>query len=212
MSHLFEPSPDCSLCPRLVGVRGELRVTHPEWHNAPVNAFGDADGWLAIVGTAPVREGGNRTGRPFSGDAVGASLYRILGECGLVGGACDMGADDDTGVRGALLVDAVRCTAPGNRPASAEVHACRPFLTGTLRAMGNLRVVLALGEVAHQSAVKALGGKLPKIRFAHGSVHRLHTGYVLIDSQHPAGFDRKTRESMLQEIMALVMSESPSGE
>ena len=47
-----EPPRDCPRCPRLVALRQELRAEYPEWWNAPVPAFGDPDGWLAVVGLA----------------------------------------------------------------------------------------------------------------------------------------------------------------
>lgn len=207
---MLQPAPDCPLCPRLAEVRADTRTTHPEWHNAPVNAFGARDGWLAIVGMAPAMLGANRTGRVFTGDGAGALLYETLGEFGLADGVYDGRADDGLRLNGVLIVNAVRCVPPANRPVPAEIHACRPFLRADLLAMPNLRVVLALGEVAHQSAVKALGGKLPKIRFAHGAVHRLHTGYVLVDSYHSSRLNQnvgRLTPEMFRDVVALAVAQ-----
>jgi uracil-DNA glycosylase family 4 len=169
-----------------------LRAREPDWFNAPVPGFGDAQGWLAIVGLAPGERGANRTGRPFTGDSAGMLLFAELREAGLLTGEDAGRADDGLLLRGARIVNAVRCLPPRNRPEPLEIRTCRPFLEAELAAMPNLAVVLALGEIAHQSAVKALGGKLPKHRFAHAAVHRLHTGYRLVDSYHPSRLNTAT--------------------
>jgi uracil-DNA glycosylase len=75
---MLEPSRDCPLCPRLVALRGALRLAEPLWWNAPVPALGAADAPLAIVGLAPGRQGANRTGRAFTGDASGDLLFAVL--------------------------------------------------------------------------------------------------------------------------------------
>jgi uracil-DNA glycosylase family 4 len=169
-----------------------LRVREPGWFNAPVPSFGDANGWLAIVGLAPGERGANRTGRPFTGDFAGHLLYATLIELGLAKGQYGETPDDGLVLDGALIVNAVRCLPPQNKPEPAEIHQCRPFLVDQLKAMPNLKVVLALGQIAHQSAVKALGGKLPKHPFGHAAVHRLHTGYTLVDSYHCSRYNQNT--------------------
>ena len=173
------PSHDCPLCPRLVSLRAELRAAHPDWWNAPVPALGDLDAPIAIVGLAPGKHGANRTGRAFTGDASGELLFATLEKFGLAEGGEP---------KGVVILNAVRCLPPENKPEPAEIHACRPFLTAELRAP----VVLALGQVAHQSAVKAMGGKLPKHRFAHGAEHRMHRGQWLVDSYHCSRYNQNT--------------------
>jgi uracil-DNA glycosylase family 4 len=181
---LREPSPDCPLCPRLATYRDEQRAAHPDWFNAPVPVFGDARAWLALVGLAPGRKGANRTGRPFTGDGSGKLLFDTLGALGLAEG--DYGADADDGLRlnGVAIVNAVRCAPPHNRPTPEEMRTCRPFLESALGALDGIKVVVALGQIAHQSAVKAMGGKLPKARFAHGAEHRFPSKLILLDSYH----------------------------
>ena len=187
-----EPPHDCPLCPRLVAYRAANRAAHPDWWNAPVPSWGDPDAWLAIVGLAPGVTGANRTGRPFTGDHAGLLLYATLAKFGLSRGDFDARPDDGLALRGAFIVNAVRCVPPENRPVPAEIHTCRPFLAAQLAALPQLEVVLALGAIAHQSAVKALGGKLPKVPFAHGAVHRLHTGVTLVDSYHCSRYNTNT--------------------
>lgn len=191
--HPPEPPADCPLCPRLAAFREVQRAAHPDWFNAPVPPFGDAQAWLAIVGLAPGLQGANRTGRPFTGDYAGALLYETLGKFGLAQGAYLAQPDDGLTLEGAIILNAARCVPPQNKPTPEEVRTCRPFLEGALERLPNLRVVVALGQIAHQSAVKALGGKLPKAKFAHGAVHRMPSGVVLIDSYHCSRYNQNTR-------------------
>ena len=179
----LEPHRDCPLCPRLVATREAMRAEQPEWWNAPVPAFGDPAAWLVIIGLAPGRAGANRTGRAFTGDASGDLLFATLEKFGLAEG----GEPRDT-----LILNAVRCLPPGNKPVPAEIHACRPFLTDQIAALPNARIFVALGQIAHQSAVKALGGRLPKCNFAHLAEHRLPSGAVLIDSYHCSRYNQNT--------------------
>lgn len=190
-----EPPTDCGLCPRLVDHRTACRASHPDYWNAPVPALGDPQAWLAIVGLAPGLHGANRTGLAFTGDASGDLLWAVLERLGL--------CDAEHELRGAIILNAVRCLPPSNKPTPEEIRTCRPHLKAALDALPNLRVILALGEVAHQSAVKANREKLPKRRFAHGAVHHLLNGRVLIDSYHPSRLNQNTGRltvEMLEEV------------
>lgn len=188
----IEPARDCPRCPRLVTFREEQCATHPDWHNAPVPSFGDNDAWLAIVGLAPGLWGANRTGRPFTGDFAGALLYETLGRFGLAEGAFAGRPDDGLVLNGAIVTNAVRCVPPENKPLPEEIKTCRDYLTPDLARLPNLRVVVALGQIAHQSVVKALGGKLPKCRFAHGAEHRVPSGLMIVDSYHCSRYNQNT--------------------
>ena len=190
---LPEPPRDCPLCPRLAAFRQEQRLAHSDWFNAPVPSFGDPDAWLAIVGLAPGLQGANRTGRPFTGDFAGVLLYQTLARFGLAIGDYQARPDDGLRLDGAIIVNAVRCVPPQNKPLPVEIHTCRQFLTPAVEALPRLRVVVALGQIAHQSAAKALGGKLPKCRFGHGAEHRMPSGLVLIDSYHCSRYNQNTR-------------------
>lgn len=177
--HPGTPPRDCALCPRLVAYRAEQAVRHPGWWNAPVPPLGSADASMAIVGLAPGLKGANRTGKPFHGDEAGRMLFGTLAELGLATETPE-GWDSP----GLFITNAVACAPPGNLPETAEKHACRPYLAEQLAALPALKVVVALGETAHQAAIKAIGGKLPKYRFAHGAVHKLPSGVLLVDSYH----------------------------
>jgi len=207
-----DPSRDCPLCPRLAAFRDVQRATHPDWHNAPVGAFGDPDAWLAIVGLAPGLQGANRTGRPFTGDASGVLFYETLFKFGLAEGEFAGHAADGLRLNGTRIVNAVRCVPPQNKPLPVEIHACRPFLDRDLAALPRLRVVIALGQIAHQSAIKAIGGKLPKYRFAHLAEHRLPSGVVLIDSYHCSRYNQNTGRitpEMFEAVFARALEIAP---
>jgi uracil-DNA glycosylase family 4 len=198
------PSLDCPYCPRLAEVRGTLRAEQPGWWNAPVPALGDPAAWLAIVGLAPGKHGANRTGRAFTGDASGDLLFATLAKFGLA---------VEGEPWGAMILNAVKCLPPGNKPIPAEIHACRPFLVGELAALPNLRVTVALGQIAHQSAVKALGGRLPKAPFGHLAEHRMPDGRIVLDSYHCSRYNqntgRLTRE-MFEAVFARALELGPT--
>jgi uracil-DNA glycosylase family 4 len=173
---------DCPLCPRLVELREQLRTEYAGWWNAPVPAFGDPDAWLAIVGLAPGRKGANRTGRSFTGDYSGEIFYSTLRKFGLARGEYRGEADDDVSLVGTIVLNAVKCLPPGNRPLPREVATCRTFLETSLAALPRVKVVIALGQIAHGSAAKALGMRPTK--FAHGAETAAADGRVLLASYH----------------------------
>jgi uracil-DNA glycosylase family 4 len=186
------PSHDCPLCPRLAAFRAGQRSLHQDWFNGPVPPFGDPDAWLAIVGLAPGMQGANRTGRPFTGDQSGPLFYETLLKVGLAEGEYLARPDDGLTLRGAIVLNAVRCLPPQNKPTPEEMRTCRPFLERDIAALPRLRVVVALGQIAHQSAVKALGGRLPKAPFGHGREHIMPSGMILIDSYHCSRYNQNT--------------------
>ncbi|WP_082453859.1 uracil-DNA glycosylase [Sphingomonas sp. Leaf62] len=187
-----EPSRDCPRCPRLVDLREKLRVEHPTWWNAPVPVLADPDPWLAIIGLAPGLQGANRTARPFTGDRSGPLFWDTLIAAGLAEGSYSGRVEDAPVPRGIAIINAVRCLPPENKPSPEEIRTCRPFLDADLAAMPSLRVVVALGAIAHQSAVKVLGGRLPKAPFAHLAEHAMPGGRTLIDSYHCSRYNQNT--------------------
>ena len=200
-----EPPPDCPLCPRLVAFRDELRGEHPDWWNAPVPAFGDPQAWLCIIGLAPGKHGANRTGRPFTGDYAGDLLFATLARFGFTRGSYEGRPDDGLSLEGAMICNAVKCLPPANKPTPGEIRTCRRFLADQVAALANARVFVALGQIAHQSAVKALGGKLPKATFGHLAEHRMPDGRILIDSYHCSRYNQNTGRltaAMFEDVFA----------
>ncbi|MBA3897598.1 MAG: uracil-DNA glycosylase [Sphingomonadaceae bacterium] len=187
-----EPPRDCPLCPRLVAFRHQCRAEFPDWWNAPVSAFGDPQATIAIIGLAPGKHGANRTGRPFTGDFAGTLLYETLAKFGLTTGAYDARIDDGFALRGAIILNSVKCLPPQNKPTPEEIRTCRPFLEAAVARLPNASVFVALGQIAHQSAVRALGGHLPSAKFGHLAEHAMPGGRVLIDSYHCSRYNQNT--------------------
>ncbi|HYI64178.1 MAG TPA: uracil-DNA glycosylase [Allosphingosinicella sp.] len=183
---------DCPLCPRLAAFRGEMRAAQPDWWNAPVPAFGDRGAWLGIVGLAPGMWGANRTGRPFTGDHAGALLYRTLLKFGLAQGRYDARIDDGLTLTGCVILNSVKCLPPQNKPLPAEVATCRSFYEASLALLPNVRILVALGQIAHGSAVRTAGGKLSQYKFGHLAEHRLPDDRSLIDSYHCSRYNQNT--------------------
>jgi uracil-DNA glycosylase family 4 len=147
---------------------------------------------LLIVGLAPGLKGANRTGRPFTGDFAGGLLYDTLRKFGLAQGVYDARPDDGLELCGVRITNAVRCVPPQNKPEPGEIAACRPFLAAEIAAMPQLRAILALGAVAHQTVLKALSLRSRLFPFAHGRVHALPSGLVLADSYHCSRLNTNT--------------------
>lgn len=192
MSEATEPGRDCPLCPRLAAFRDDWRRKEPGWHNAPVATFGDADARLLIVGLAPGLRGANRTGRPFTGDFAGDLLYRTMLDFGFAFGSYGASPDDGLVLVDAAIANAVRCVPPENKPTTAEIATCRRFLAATIATMPRLAAILALGRIAHDSTVAALGLKRSTAPFAHGAVHEVRPGFVLHDSYHCSRYNTNT--------------------
>jgi len=186
------PGRECPLCPRLVDFRRRHRHAHDDWHNAPVPAFGDLDARLLIVGLAPGLKGANRTGRPFTGDFAGDLLYATLGKFGFARGAYSARADDGLALVDCRITNSVRCVPPENKPAPSEIAGCRAFLIDEIAGLLRLKALLALGNIAHASVVKALGESPAKCVFKHGNLHALKGGVLLADSYHCSRYNTNT--------------------
>ncbi len=187
-----EPSKTCRDCPRLAAYLDEMRVKEPLWHNAPVNSFGDPQARFLIVGLAPGVTGANRTARPFTGDYAGDLLYATLSKFGWAIGTYDARPDDGLTLKGAMITNAVRCVPPQNKPIGSEINECRKYLISRIKALPRLQVILALGKIAHDSTIKALGGKLSDHKFAHGAAHDFGA-LTLIDSYHCSRYNTNTK-------------------
>jgi len=211
-----EPPRDCPRCPRLVALRRECQAEHPNWWNAPVYAFGDPGGWLAFAGLAPGKHGANRTGRPFTGDYAGDLLFATLAEFGLSKGRYQARIDDGLTLDGAIIVNSVKCLPPQNKPIPAEIANCRPFFEAQMAALPKVRVIIALGRIAHDAALRAFGERLAAHPFAHGAVHALPGGRHLVDSYHCSRYNTNTGRltaDMFRDVFrtALALEDQTSG-
>lgn len=212
MAGFAEPARDCALCPRLAAFRADNRRQFPDWHNAPVPAFGGLNARLLIVGLAPGLRGANRTSRPFTGDYAGDLLYATLAKFDLARGSYGARADDGLALVDTRITNAVRCVPPENKPIGAEERACRPFLVAEIAAMPNLEVVLALGTLAHNAVLTTLGARRAAHPFRHGALHELTVKdrarpLLLSDSYHCSRYNTNTGRltvAMFEEVFARV--------
>jgi len=202
-----QPDRDCARCPRLVDFRTANRAKFPAFHNAPVASFGPLAARALIVGLAPGLKGANQTGRPFTGDYAGDLLYATLLKFGFAQGTYGARPDDGLQLLDCRVTNAVRCVPPENKPVGAEVVACRPFLQAEIAAMENLRIIIALGGLAHKAVLAALGERQNSYRFAHGAWHETPHGVVLADSYHCSRYNTNTGRltaAMFEEIFRAV--------
>ncbi len=186
-----EPGRDCPFCPRLVGYRHEQRKAHPDWFNAPVPSFGTADARLLIVGLAPGVSGANRTGRPFTGDYAGDLLYQTLIDFGFARGFYRADPHDGLTLQGTMITNAVRCVPPQNKPLPAEIRTCNTFLRARMDALAGIRAVVALGRIAHDGVLGALGARKSAFPFSHGGEHDVGP-FRLFDSYHCSRYNTNT--------------------
>lgn len=185
----------CTLCPRLVEYREENRAAEPDWHNGPVDSFGPSSARFLVVGMAPGRTGANRTGRPFTGDGAGDLLFATLLKTGFAKGEYLQSPDDGLQMLDAMITNVVRCVPPQNRPTGAEANACRPFLNARIKALPNLKVMLALGHIAHNNVLRAFGLKMKDHKFGHNARHDLLVDgreLVLLNSYHCSRYNTNT--------------------
>jgi len=204
----------CRLCPRLVAHRERVareRVARfRDWvyWGRPVPGFGDPAARLLVVGLAPAAHGGNRTGRIFTGDESGTWLFRALHRAGFANQPTSVARDDGLALRDAYVTAVARCAPPGNRPTPEEIARCRPYLLEELCRLTGLRAAVVLGRIAHDGLLAALaarGDVVPRPRppFAHGAVHRLPSGLVVLCSYHPSQqntFTGKLTRAMLDDV------------
>ncbi len=201
---------DCPLCPRLVRFRHQCRAEQPDWWNSPVPAFGDPVAWLAVVGLAPGRQGANRTGRAFTGDFAGELLYATLLKFGLADGEYRADPGDGLKLTGTIILNAVKCLPPANKPEPGEIATCRNYFEAAIVALPSVQVLIALGQIAHVAAARALGLPPSSTKFGHGAENVAPDGRILLSSYHCSRYNQNTRrldatmfESVFERALAL---------
>jgi uracil-DNA glycosylase len=197
----------CTRCPRLTAFLERTRQQHPDYWARPVPSFGARRPRIVIIGLAPGMHGANRTGRPFTGDYAGILLYRTLYEAGLATGPASQSADDHLRLVNTRIVNSVKCVPPENKPLPDEVRRCNSYLAGELSQLHQTRVYLALGRVAHDALLMALGLPRSRYPFGHGREHSLDVdgARCLIDSYHCSRYNTSTRRlttAMFEAVVA----------
>lgn len=183
----------CKLCPRLVGFLSEVRTAHSDYHARPVPPFGDPQARLLIVGLAPGLHGANASGRPFTGDHAGILLYQTLHKFGFASAPHSRALDDGLRLQDCRITNAVKCVPPQNKPTRSEIATCNRYLRAELQQMPEQALALALGRIAHEAVLSALGIKSKLFRFGHGASHTLTAGISLLDSYHCSRYNTLTR-------------------
>jgi uracil-DNA glycosylase len=191
------PSPTydaaCRRCVRLATFLDDVRAAHPAYRCLPVPPFGDPAARLVIVGLAPGMHGANATGRPFTGDFAGILLYEALHAYGYASSPLSRTADDPLTLDDCRITNAVKCLPPANKPLPGEIRNCNDYLTADLALLPPGGAVLALGRIAHDATLLALGFRRNHFPFAHGARHSLAEGRVLFDSYHCSRYNTNTR-------------------
>jgi uracil-DNA glycosylase family 4 len=196
--------PDCTLCPRLASFLVKTRRQYPEYFCKPVPPFGDPKPKLLIVGLAPGMHGANRTGRPFTGDYAGILLYESLHAAGLSTAPVSTDRFDGLQLKGARISNAVKCLPPENKPLPVEIKTCNQYLAEELAQLTSVRSILALGTVAHDAVLMALGLRKSAAKFGHGNEHELPGGRRMVDSYHCSRYNTQTRRltaEMFQQVL-----------
>ena len=204
-------STSCRLCPRLADFLDEVHETQPDYFAQPVPSFGDAQARLLIVGLAPGMHGANRTGRPFTGDYAGNLLYSTLHHFGFASRAEPLDAAGQANAELMLsdcrITNAVRCLPPQNKPEPTEVKQCNGYLAAELASLPRGAAVLALGTVAHQAVLRALGLRARDYVFGHGARHVMPNSLMLYDSYHCSRYNTQTKrlnEMMFHEVFGAI--------
>lgn len=218
---------DCRQCQRLANFLDEVKVRHPDYHARPVPAFGDIAPKLLVIGLAPGMHGANRTGRPFTGDFAGILLYRTLHKFGFASHEGSASADDNLQLINCRITNAVKCLPPQNKPEPGEIRQCNRYLAAEIadfRKNGGT-ALLALGAIAHQAGLMALGLKARDYTFSHGAVHALQDGFIsdgaacnglksggltLYDSYHCSRYNTQTRRlttEMFEQVFAKICAD-----
>ena len=191
----------CRKCPRLVAYLKDISERRPkrfrEWEYwaKPLPSFGDPGARVLIVGLAPAANGGNRTGRMFTGDRSGEWLFGALHQFGFANHPNSLRQDDDFALKDCYITATIRCAPPDNKPLPEEIANCRPYLLTELDLLENVKVIVPLGQIAFAQTLRSLrmkGIEIPSLAFGHGKVYTLSNGRTLITTYHPSQQNTQT--------------------
>jgi uracil-DNA glycosylase family 4 len=191
--NLSKFNPDCRDCSRLADFLDQTSAKYPDYHARPVAPFGDDKARLLIVGLAPGMHGANATGRPFTGDYAGILLYQTLFDFGFSNQPVSTALDDGLQLLDCRITNAVKCLPPQNKPQLDEIRNCNHYLRAELDDLPDPAVIIALGKIAHDAVLRAMGLRLSAYAFGHAQLHALAPNRLLIDSYHCSRYNTQTR-------------------
>jgi uracil-DNA glycosylase len=194
----------CEQCPRLADFLTEVRTRYPQYWARPVPAFGDQAPRILIVGLAPGLHGANRSGRPFTGDHAGLLLYETLFNAGLSTKVDSISKDDGLTLKKVRITNAVKCVPPANKPLPAEIRTCNSYLKTELQQLPTVKVIVALGRVAHEGVLQACGKRSRAHEFGHAREHQLAEQLILLDSYHCSRYNTQTRRLTPEMFTAVI--------
>lgn len=209
---------ECQKCPRLVAHLKEVSNHKPkryrDWNywSKPLPSFGDPNAQILIVGLAPAAQGGNRTGRMFTGDRSGEWLFDALYQFGFANQPNSLRRDDDFNLDDCYITATIRCAPPKNKPLPEEIENCRPYFLKELDLLNNVKVLIPLGQIALTQTVRSLrqrGLDIPSLAFGHGKVYPLPNGQTIITTYHPSQQNTQTGKltrPMFHQIFKMVRS------
>ena len=200
---MIEPDKNCSKCKRLKKFRDINIKKYPNWFNGAVPSIINKNSEILIVGLAPGLNGANKTGRPFTGDYAGLTLFHTLKKNGLLRGYYKEDGNDNLTLKNCSITNAVRCVPPKNLPKSDEIKNCENFLKSTISYHKNLRVIVALGLISHKSIIATFNLKQKDFKFGHSNKYNLTEKIKLLDSYHCSRYNINTKrlsQEMFDEI------------
>jgi uracil-DNA glycosylase family 4 len=209
---------ECQKCPRLVICLEEVSIHKPkryrdeDYWSKPLPSFGDPNAQILIVGLAPAAQGGNRTGRMFTGDRSGEWLFDALYQFGFANQPNSLRRDDDFKLDDCYITATIRCAPPKNKPLPEEIENCRPYFLKELDLLNNVKILIPLGQIALTQTARSLRQKgldIPSLAFGHGKVYPLPNGQTIITTYHPSQQNTQTGKltrPMFHQIFKMVRS------
>lgn len=195
----------CRKCTRLVAYLKEASERKPkryrdwDYWSKPLPSFGAPDARVLIVGLAPAAQGGNRTGRMFTGDRSGEWLFNALYQFGFANRPNSVRRDDDFKLDDCYITATIRCAPPKNKPLPEEIENCRPYFLTELDLLRKVKIIVPLGQIAFTQTLKSLrlkGFEIPSLLFGHGKIYSLRTPNsqlrTLITTYHPSQQNTQT--------------------
>ena len=193
----MEPKKNCNFCSRLVDLRNKNKILFPNFYNDRVLGVGSLFSELLIVGLAPGLRGANRTGKIFNGDFSGNLLFNFLKKYNI---SVNYSEFKEAGNINCRITNAVKCLPPSNKPNSFEIKKCNVFLRSEINEMRNLRIILTLGLISHNSTIIALNKNLAEYKFKHLEKHKINDQIILINCYHCSKYNVNTKRLKISDL------------